>query len=174
MAKPITNHTVESLMANTIEVGDCLEWQGYFATDKYTPYVCHGGKMVAVRKLLATLEGRDSPKAVYWGVTCDNWRCVHPEHTVGRTSAQHIVRMAKAVEHKSASRIAKLQEAARKRDVCKVKDEATAQAIRMDPRSCSKTAAAFGISKSLAAKIKSGKAWKQVSATANPWGGLMR
>lgn len=173
--KPITIHTVESLMAKTIEVGECKEWQGFFQTNKHVPYVYDGttGKMVAVRKLLALLAGKDVSKVAYWAVNCGNWRCVCPDHTVGRNRQQQFKHMAHSVDHQHPARVAKLQTIARKRAVCKI-DEATAQAIRVDPRSSAKVAAAYGISKSQASKIKAGLAWKQVSAAVNPWGGLMR
>lgn len=172
MAKPITIHTAESLRAGAIEVGDCLEWQGYFATGKYVPYVYHDSKMVAVRKLLAILTGRDVSKVAYWGVSCDNWRCINPEHTVGRTRHQHFQTMANQVDHQAAARIAKLQQKARARAVCKL-DTNLAEAIRLDGLSSAQSALANGISKSQAAKIKAGTAWKQVTASANPWAGLM-
>ena len=50
-------HTAESLLARTIEVGDCLEWQGYFANG--TPYVSNNGKMTSVRRLFSGLLGKD-------------------------------------------------------------------------------------------------------------------
>lgn len=172
MAKPITIHTLESLLAQTIEVGECMEWQGYYATGKYTPYVYHEGKMIAVRKLLAMLTGRDLSNCVYFASSCDNWRCVNPAHIVGRASWQHLNRMSGLVDHGAAQRVAKLQEVARAR-VGKL-TEAGAEAIRLDDRPLVVVAADYGISKSLVSKVKTGRAWRQVSASVNPWGGLMR
>lgn len=171
MAKPQTTHTIESLLARTSEVGDCFEWQDYIVNN--TPMVYHAGKMIAVRKLLAILDGQDVSKITYWGSSCNNFRCVNPEHAVGRTNKQHFTRMAKAVDQNGAIRLKKLQDAARKRGLCKI-DEQTAIKIMGDGLTCAESAAANGISKSRAAKIKRGTAWRQVSASVNPWGGLIR
>lgn len=177
MAKPITYHTVESLLAKTVEVGDCLEWQGYYATDKYVPYVCHGGKMQAVRKVLCELTGRETPSGkVFFGVSCGNWRCVTPEHIVARQSHQHMNRMTKqSVKVAQApARKAKLQAAARKRDNCKIKDEAMIDAIKADPRSCKAVADELGVSKTVVARYRRGTSGVSRDARINPWAGLLR
>lgn len=174
MAKrPITVHTLESIQSRCEEVGDCWEWQGYYATGNKVPYVSNDGKMVAVRKIVAALSGRDVSKASNWGTRCGNWRCVCPDHVVGRTDRQHSQHMAGLVNHQAPARIARMQQVARGRAVCKL-DLDQVEAIRLDPRPVGAIGQAFGISKSQAARIKSGKAWKQVTASANPWGGLMR
>jgi len=172
MSKPMTVHTVESLLARTVEVGDCLEWTGYYQNG--TPYVCVGHKtMVSVRKVLAGMLDLGGRNSVYWSVTCANPRCVNPEHIIGRNRGQHMAHMAKNVDHAGARRVAKLQASARARGVTKVGGEAEAEAIRLDPRSCAAVAQEYGISKSLVSKIKRGDAWRPVSAAANPWAGLM-
>lgn len=173
MAKPITVHTLESLHARCVEVGDCWEWQGYYATNNKVPYVSHGGKMLAVRRVVAELSGRDVSRPVNWSARCGNYRCVCPDHLMFRTDRQHSQHMAGLVNQKSPTRIARMQQAARGRPGCKL-DLTLVEAIRMDPRPVGAIGQAFGISKSQAARIKAGKAWKQVTASANPWGGLMR
>lgn len=81
--------------------------------------------------------------------------------------------MAKKVDHNARARILKLQKYARGRNHVKL-DEEKANAIRQDSRASSKIAQEYSVSKSLIARVKSGKAWKNLSAASNPWIGLMQ
>lgn len=174
MAKPVTIHTIESLMDRTIEVGDCAEWQGYFAGKTAAPNVYHNGQMIAVRKLIAALSGRDDVESIpYWSASCGNPLCVHPDHIVGRSNARHFSHMGKKVDHQSPSRVAKLQEFGRQRAIAKLTQD-KADAIRLDTRTGPEIAQEYGINRSLVSKIRRGLSWRPVSAAVNPWGGLMR
>jgi hypothetical protein len=167
--RKMTFHTLESLMARTEEVGDCKEWQGYFANA--SPGVKHGGKMTTVRKLIRILQGKERPPGTMTSVSCGNHRCVHPDHLIDRDATAHARVMASNVDYASPTRTAKLQKKAEPRR--KISDEGV-QAALGDPRTCQAVADAHGVSKSLISKIRRGQSHRQTNAAANPWAGLMR
>lgn len=167
--KPIATQTMESLLARTEEVGECLEWQGYVANK--SPQVSHNGKMTTVRKLMRVLQGRPAGNGVFTGVKCGNPLCVNPAHLVDRNMRQHGQMMASKIDFDCPVRTAKLQRAAAGRR--KITDEGIAAALT-DPRSCEAVAQDHGVHKSLIARIRRGKAHRQVNATINPFAGLMR
>lgn len=162
-------HTIESLMARTIEIGDCMEWTGYCQNE--TPFVVSGGVKWMVRRLVKHLQGRPLYPGVHFGTHCGNPKCVNPDHIAERRKADHMRLMAKNVDHNHPIRIAKLQKAAESRRV--LSDESLAM-IRSDDRNDRIVAADFGVSKSLINKIRQNKSRKIVNASINPFAGLMR
>jgi hypothetical protein len=165
MTRGITQHTLESLLARTVEIGECREWQGYIGND--TPQVSHGGKMMTVRRLMFELQGKDV-EGYYIEPQCGNSRCVNPAHAVARTNAAHLKRMSRNVDHRGLMRIIKLQQVAKNRR--KLTDEQVSQ-IRNDARPSRAVAEELGVSKNLVCLIRAGKAHRAVSA--NPFAGLM-
>src|SRR5687767_8625125 len=89
--KPVAVQTMESLLARTVEEGECLIWRGYVANK--TPQVAHNGKMVTVRRLMLQLQGKD-PKD-YCASSCGDPLCVAPHHIVSRSKSLHLKRMTK-------------------------------------------------------------------------------
>jgi len=167
-------HTLESLKARCTEEGDCLLWDGYGQNN--TPQVYDGsvGKMQPVRKLMAALAGMlITDKIKYYAVSCGCSACVEPLHILPQTEKQHAAAMAKLINHNAPTRIAKLQNSAYARSKRKVSDEVKA-AILTDERSGPEIAKDHGISRSMVNKYKNGKARRMVSASENPWAGLMR
>lgn len=166
--KPKTYHTIESLMARTEEVGNCIEWQGYFQNK--APYVQHGDRFLAVRRLIKELLGNNESGKLSYGTSCGNRRCVHPNHIVARNTRQHMQFLTSKTNYNNPIRIAKLQKAAQKRRV--LTDEQVFMAFS-DPRSCSAIAKELNVSKELVAKIRRGDSNKTVIAKNNPFYGLM-
>jgi hypothetical protein len=168
MAKPKTIHTVESMLASAQEEGDCRLWMGSMGTTK-TPQVWHEGKMVAVRRLLRTLAGEETPPGVYVCASCRDQRCIEPQHTILRYPGSHYKAMAKAAHtgtHKTIRRT-RLSEWRRANPI--KLDADRANAIRGDDRCYREIAATFGISKDMVGKIKRGQLWRDHS---NPFAGL--
>jgi len=165
MKRVITQHTLETLLARTVEVGDCREWQGYIAND--TPQVSHRGKMMTVRRLMFELQGK-AVEGYYIAPKCSNSKCVNPDHAIARTSKAHHKVMNQNVDFNGLLRIIKLQQVAKGRR--KLTDEQVSQ-IRIDPRPSRAVAAEHGVSKGLVCLIRIGKAHRAV--TANPFAGLM-
>ena len=166
MTRVITQHTIESLMARTVEVGECNEWLGYIAND--TPQVSHGGKMMTVRRLIHELQGKPV-SGYYLSTSCSNPRCISPAHTVIRTSAAHLKRMNQCVDPNGTMRVIKLQQAAKGR---RKLTDAQVDQIRIDPRPSRAVAAEHGVSKGLVCLIRAGKAHRLFAA--NPFAGLMK
>lgn len=95
MAKPLTIHTPDSLIARAVEEGECHLWPDYCANG--TPQVYHQGRMSPVRRVLAELlaaPGASIPEGGFWVSTCGNDACVNPAHSQHRNTRQHMQRMA--------------------------------------------------------------------------------
>ena len=155
-------------MKRTEEVGECIEWQGYFQNK--TPHVQNEGNMVPVRKLIMELLGNTQKERMFYSVSCGNRACVNPKHIVYRTMKDHATHMAKKVDANAPTRIFKLQKSAEKR---RALNEQQIMQVRTDNRSCSEVAVLFGVSKSLISKIRRGKSNRMVNAQNNPFWGLM-
>lgn len=169
--KSLAVQTKESIRARCEIENHCWIWQGY--TANRSPYVSHEGKMQAVRRLMYEWSGKTLlPRFKYFAPKCGNPLCVNPSHVIVRTQAMQSSVMAKSVQHNAKARIMKLQKHARGRANVKL-DEEKARAICNDDRPCMAISLDYGVSKSLIAKVKSGKAWKDLSAASNPWQGLL-
>lgn len=169
MSKPKRVHTLESLMAMTEEVGDCVEWSAYFQSR--TPMVFHSGKMESVRKLIRMFHNKPVYPNQYLGVTCNNWRCVKEKHIAQRVLTKHMQNMQKQSENSKALKVTKIRMGARKRPASKMTEDKV-NMIRMDERSASKIAADYGVSRSLIQKIRANKLWVVMSD--NPFAWMMR
>jgi hypothetical protein len=166
MARGRKIHTVESLLARTVEDGDCNIWTGY-STSK-TPQVDVNGKMTSVRKVLYELSGRQA-QGLHFGTSCGTLNCVCPDHIVARNRTSHMRHMAK-VSAKGPGN------AARKAAITRIKraagklDMEKARRIREMEGTYRQIASEFDISHSLVGKIKRGSYWRELS---NPFAGLM-
>lgn len=171
MKKLVAVQTKESIKARCELHDNCWIWQGYAANK--SPYVSHEGKMQSVRRLMYIWSGKMLlPRYKYFAAKCGNPLCVCPAHVIVRTQKMQSSIMAKSVKHNAKARIIKLQNHARARANVKL-DEEKARAIFNDERPCMAISIDYGVSKSLIAKVKSGKAWKNLSAENNPWQGLL-
>jgi hypothetical protein len=164
MSKKPTIHTIASLLARTIEVGECQEWQGYFAN--HTPKLFHEGQVTSVRRVLCMLKGQNVPKGFFVGHTCGNPKCVNPKHAAIRNMSQQAKAMCKQVDHMHPSRLLKLTESAQVRR--KLTDEQLQEIIMGDkPRRI--LAAEFSVHPSLISRIRAGKAHRMSAARNNPF-----
>lgn len=162
----ITYHTIESLMANTVEEGDCLLWQGYMAS-KAVPHVSHGGKIVAVRRLMLELRGRPLKRTDYVGCSCGNKSCISPAHTVQRTQAQHVAAMGRSPNRRRLARASKLAAYARANRAKLTIEQA--REIRVSSETGPVLSAKYGVNKALINRIKRGETWREYST---PFSGL--
>lgn len=164
-----TYHTLDTLMKRTEEVGECIEWQGYFQNK--VPFTQHGERFMSVRRLILELNGTEVPENMYAKSSCGNPDCVNPNHIVLVSRKQHSKAMASKVKHNSPIRLAKLVKSAQSRRV--LTDDQVMQAL-MDNRTCAEIAREFEVSKSLISKIRRGRSNRMVKAMNNPFSGLMR
>lgn len=161
-------HTINSIQARCVEVGDCWEWQGAATAKGCHPTVKHDGKTVLVRRLVAALSGKpisDDKKA---GLRCENMRCVNPDHVVAQSHRQIMKRQGELGKLSDLPRIAKI--AATKRAFYAKLTMDDARAIRASNQTHEKTAIQYGIHPSKVASIRQHKCWRELSG--NPFGGL--
>lgn len=166
MSKPRKVHTVQSLLERTVEVGECLEWQGYYGN--FVPYVSHEGKMISVRRLLRLLDGQPAPTG-YYATSCDNPKCVNPDHIMYRTEKRHMSRMARS-NISTPTKAQKIRDAHIKGGRTAL-DESKAQEIRLSDEPGPVLAQRYGVSRSTIAKIRSGMAWRIFTS---PFRGLFK
>lgn len=168
--RPKTTHTIKTLEAMSKWQDDCLIWNGYSIDGKH-PQVCHDGKMWMVRKLVMHLNGRQLPAKAYYKPVCGDPHCIRIEHIKVVDSIRHMVTMAKSVNQNSPARIVKLQQAAINRR--KLTDEQVQEIIASD-QSSRALAKIYGVSASTITKVKANKTRRVISASVNPFVGLMR
>jgi len=162
-SKPIAVQTMETLLARTVEEGECLLWGGYIGNS--VPQVSHKGKVIAVRRLMLEFQGKVLRAGDHASTKCRNHACVHPEHISHRNKFQHSAAMLSAPRNEEV-RAAKL--AAFRRKTAKL-DMDKAREIRCSEESGPTLAAKFGVNKALIARIRRGEAWREFS---NPFAGL--
>ena len=68
--------TLDDIKSRCTEVGDCLEWQGYY--ERNHPRSAGQSVRRIVYELVHGPVESDPKKVVT--MTCDNHRCVHPDH----------------------------------------------------------------------------------------------
>lgn len=169
MGRPKAIHTLETVLARTIEVGECLEWQGIVHNG--SPVIRIDRRLLTVRRVIREFEGCPARPQNFLFAKCGNPLCVRPEHIRERTRAEHIKLMAANVDYGNPLRIARLQQS--KQHARRLDEEGVAR-IRCDARRAQDLADELGVSKSLVNAIRRGVSHRQVSAAANPFVGLMR
>lgn len=158
--------TLESIIANTEEVGECQEWKGYFCNG--TPAVSHDGKMVTVRRLILALEGEPLPPTDFAVPKCRNERCVCRAHIVREHQKDRVRRLASRAATNVLRNIT-LSETRRRLHAKLTIDQV--REIRASDDSYAVLAKRFGVSKSMVGNIVRGRYWKEHSS---PFAGLMR
>jgi hypothetical protein len=166
MKRTITIHTLESIMARTVEEGECLLWTGYFANK--VPMVSHAGKVVAVRRLILELSGKTINPTDFASCRCKNKSCVLPAHIELRTKSQHSAAMGNSPNRKENVRAAKLATTWRESGRTKITIE-IARAIRCSSDSGPVESKRYGIDKAMISRIRRGEAWREFST---PFSGL--
>ncbi|MBF5006865.1 hypothetical protein [Diaphorobacter caeni] len=168
MSKAPKIHTIQSLLARTVEEGSCRLWTGYLANG--VPQVHHGGKMVPVRRLLLTLAGIDCSAAAFVPCNCGNSSCVEPKHIVQLSFRHHMSAMARTSNAGAVKqiRIAKLTQT--RRASSRIGSVTVAREIAISAESGPVLAKRYGVSRSTINNIKRGTAW---AAGANPFAGLL-
>jgi hypothetical protein len=167
MAKPKQIHTVESLLKRTNDVGQCKEWTGYYAGS--SPVVYHEARMQSTRRLICRLQNNPAPASYFINSTCNNPKCVNPDHFLRHTQKQHAAYMASKVEALHPQRLMKLSAMAQVRR--KLTDDQV-RTILGGTDSCVVLAREFNVNKSLISKIRRGQAHRMTLARNNPFWSL--
>lgn len=161
-------YTIESIHQRCVEDGDCWEWQSCTTATGH-PTVRHDGKTVLVRRIVISLSGRQigpKDKAV---TTCENTKCVNPDHVVTRTHRQVMKRQGELGKLSDPTRIAKIAATKRAGHQAKLTME-DARAIRSSSDTHKKIAEQYSIHPSKVASIRQHRCWREL--TGNPFAGL--
>lgn len=169
MGRPKIVQTIESILARTDEVGECLEWQGIMGHS--TPQIRIDRRLLTVRRVIREMLGRPAKPGNFLAPSCGNPKCVKPEHIIERQPHQHMKVMAGKIDHNHPIRVAKLQKA---KAHLRVVSEAGLTLIRSDDRKAEEVARELGVSKSLVTKIRRGDCYRDIRASSNPFAGLLR
>lgn len=160
----MNKNILDIIKLKTVEVGDCLEWTGYY--NKKTPATSIGGRGMTVRSLVALRLGMNIEGKLVTNRCC-NTNCVNPEHLVVMTKSKFHSHVSKnKVDQTALARRIKLSKSVRKRS--KLTPE-IAQQIRSHPESEEKTAAIFGVCKRTVGSIRRGETWRDYGMFSQLW-----
>lgn len=165
----MTAITLDYIKARCIEEGDCLIWQGAVGDAGYPIMKRYGGPCLLVRRVVVGLDGREPKPRQPVTCTCDDKRCVAPDHLKLSTWSKVGKKAAAKGAFSSKARGSKI--AASRRESSGVKLNADiARTIRESTESGPVLAARYGVNKSRINAIKRGDAWKDY--TPSPFAGL--
>lgn len=135
---------------------DCIEWFG--AADKlgYGRFSFEGKPRLAHRIAYMLHYGERLPDDVVLMHTCDNPKCVNPAHLVAGTQSDNMWDKVRKGRHNF-----KGYDAGTKNPNAKLTEDQV-RAIRLDNRSATEIAKAFGISRPVASKIIRRELWRHV------------
>lgn len=165
-------------MANAVEVGDCLEWQGSFSNKGTQPSVKFRNPEktyvdnVCVPRMLWEREHGPIPAGLWVYRKCCNTACVCLEHlAVGtRKDLMRARRKAGTTKHKPTTKLAMTLAARRRPTVVNTAEQADLvremlcagiKRVEISERA--------GVSVDMVADIARGKSWRQLGS---PWAGL--
>lgn len=147
---------IARVMSRVVEVGECLEWTGGYS--KRSPRISYEGTLLNVRRALAIdanmLKGDDDERVAV--VSCDNWRCVRPEHVQLMLRSEVQKRTSRRQNRIIGAR--KISTKARKK--AKISAEIAAE-IRASTETQRQIAKRYGVSQSLVYAIRKGIVWRE-------------
>lgn len=155
---------LEVIKEKTIEVGDCLEWQGY--CNGRTPATSTGGVGIGVRKLVALRLGMKVEGKLVTN-RCGNNLCVKPEHLVLMVKGKFHSHISKTqVNHHCMHRRMKLSQSVRKKS--KITAEIAAE-IRVEPGTYKSVGEKYGVCAKTVQNIKNGTTWRDYGMFGQLW-----
>ena len=157
----------EKLLANTLDDGGCLVWQGCCANGH--PAVTIGGKQLLVRRVLwEEMNGPLKPGEIV-RCTCKTPKCIKPECAIKTTQGKLAKEMGAAGLMSGPVRSAAIAKAKRSGNQSKLSDEAVRE-LRASDEFVPDLAARLGISEGHAYKVRRSAARRDYSS---PFAGLM-
>lgn len=82
--------SLDKILANTKEEGECLIWCGCLNSDGYPRAAIAGNSNVKVHRLVYQLVTRENIVGKVIRHTCDNPRCINPEHLISGTPRDNV------------------------------------------------------------------------------------
>jgi hypothetical protein len=156
---------LQKLTPRYIEEGDCLIWQG--GCNGGHPSMRHEGEKKLVRRVLWELANGPIPAGKIMTTTCQDVRCINPEHAMLTTMSKLTTELGPAVMG-GLKRSANVSRAKRLQPVAKL----TPQIVR-DIRASTETGAQWSrrlsIPESLVSKVRLHRVWEDYSS---PFAGL--
>lgn len=162
-------HTLETIHARCVEVGDCWEWLGAMSHGRPT-IRSEGRKVVSLRAYIAhDIQGIAPEAGKYVTFNCGNPACVNPEHLSSVNRSALMKMTAKRTGYgMRPERRAKLSKKATER-YGKLTPEQV-NAIRLMDGTIRGIARETGITFDVVRKIRNGTTYR---TQGNPWAGLM-
>lgn len=163
----------KALRERTIEEGDCLIWQGVYASETpivYIPLAEHGGekrRYITVRKAMLQAQSK-LKRGLYASVCCGNPQCVAPAHVRAVTASALGRRVAATGAMRDPVRCAKISES---RQAQSPLTWADVDAIRASDEPQRVLAERYGVSKSAISLIKRRVNWIHRPGAAD-WGSV--
>lgn len=159
---------MDRIRAQSVEVGECLIWNGYMGSTGHTPTInanLNGEKWqtVGVRRAILLDRGHIFKRNDLCKSSCDDPRCVHPDHIKivnarvelakrNKRTAGTIIRSMKNSKHRAKLTIEQVEE------------------IRRRPESAPKICGEYGVCASHINSIRRGRNWRDYS---NPFAMLV-
>lgn len=156
MARPaLPDIGLDFLQARCTACGECLLWKGKMKD--HQPVATIEGKTAKMRRLIWALTHPNAPIAS-WVVltTCEDERCVSPDHLVQRKRNAHHVGVKRPFSHRR--RAAAAQRARATLDLVAVED------IRFGGGTLAQAAAKHGVSIAWASRIRRCEVWKDYTS----------
>jgi len=151
--------TLDDMLAQCVEEGECLLWPGRVTSTGHPTYCGHGMRVLVRRAVFEALHGwlpEDNRSVV--STSCSSPLCVNGEHLVCVSRSRLVARSYS--RRNLAAEYGKRQAALVRAGKAKLNLE-TARQIRCDERTHAQIAAALGVSSSLVAKIRQGQIWRE-------------
>ncbi len=154
--------TLDWLLERVIERDGCWMWAGHIGGNGKVPQVRIDYKLHSVNRIVWSLaHGRDVPKGLRVGTSCEVDGCVHPDHLVARKVGVLLKGVPLTTDRKMKIAIARRAQSELTLD--------DVRAIRMDPRPGIELVEEYGAHHSAICRIRRGESWRDYS---NPFAGL--
>lgn len=165
---PQNQEALQAIRVRCDDEGECWIWRDATTRDGYPIYRPSGGKCTLVRRAVFVLAGGELKPRQPLVSSCGDRCCCNHEHLKTSTLSKIAKKAAKGGAWASQTRRAAISAAQRKHS--KITAEIAAE-VRASSEASRALAARFGVDKSLIARIRSGRAWRDYSS---PFAGLMR
>jgi hypothetical protein len=137
----------------------CWNWLGSLSPSGYGRITAMGKKLRAHRYSWMLTSEHDIPAGMVVCHSCDNRKCVNPDHLFLGTVADNVADCVSKGRHARGEKLSHPRAAGEKNGNSRLTVRQV-NAIRADERSQRKIATRFGVSQPLISKIKRGEIWK--------------